>query len=155
MLLLFFYKKALSANLEDMKNNLTLAQNRFEPSRIADLQELDKRLRAGNTVLAGHIAPSPIFQALEELTMKTVRFTNFDYSLDGKTGEILVSLKGTAQGYRAVALQSDLFTKNKNLIDPVFSNLTLDEKGNVLFDLDFTVRPDFLNYRSMLKRETL
>src|SRR3989344_4568290 len=76
---LFFYKKALSANLEDMKNNLTLAQNRFEPSRIADLQELDKRLRAGNTVLAGHIAPSPIFQALEELTMKTVRFTNFDY----------------------------------------------------------------------------
>ena len=53
-------------------------------------------------------------------------------------------MSGLAIGYRSVALQSDLFAQNKNLIDPVFSNLTLDDKGNVLFDLEFSVDPSLL-----------
>src|SRR3989344_683420 len=38
----------------------------------------------------------------------------------------------------------------KNLIDPVFSNLTLDNSGNVLFDLEFSVEPSFINYKQTL-----
>jgi hypothetical protein len=53
-----------------------------------------------------------------------------------------------------VALQSDLFAQNKNLIDPVFSNLTLDDKGNVDFDLEFSVDPSFINYKKVLAAES-
>ena len=65
-------------------------------------------------------------------------------------------MSGQAIGYRSIALQSDLFTtrdEGKNFIDPVFSNLTLDAKGNVLFDLEFSVDPSFVDYKQMLSTE--
>lgn len=151
---LYFYKELTKNNIESMKENLKLAQSRFEPSKITELQTLDKRLKAAGEILAGHVAITPIFTALEKTTMKTVRFSTFSYSRGVERGEpIKVEMTGEAVGYRSVALQSDLFTKNKNFIDPVFSNLTLDQKGNVLFDLDFSVDPAFLDYRHTINPE--
>jgi len=148
---LYFYKESLVNNITKMEEQLDIAKNRFEPTKISQLQILDRRLRASNKVLAGHIAISPIFKVLSEITMKTIRYTKFSYEI-GTTSKdkILVKLTGQAIGYRSVALQSDLFTKNKNLIDPIFSNLALDDKGNVVFDLEFSVDPSFVDYKQML-----
>lgn len=152
---LYFYKGILTKNIAKMENDLNLAKNRFEPSKINQLQVLDKRLEASNTILSKHIAVSPIFQALQTLTMKTVRYTKFSYSLGTeKDPKIMVKMSGQAVGYRSIALQSDLFKKNKYLLDPVFSNLSLDEKGNVLFDLEFSVDPNFVDYKQMLLSES-
>ena len=60
-------------------------------------------------------------------------------------------MSGAAVGYRSIALQADLFSQNKNIIDPSFSNLSLDEKGNVLFDLEFGVDSSFVNYQQVEK----
>lgn len=150
---LYFYKGVVSKNIVSMENTLTLAQNRFEPSKIIELQVLDKRLRAASEILSKHIVTTPIFKVLEQVTMKTVRYTKFNYELTTeKNINIMVNIKmsGIAVGYRSIALQSDLFTKNKNLIDPIFSNLTLDNNGNVVFDLEFSVDPSFVNYKQML-----
>ncbi|MDO8659288.1 MAG: hypothetical protein Q7K54_01680 [Candidatus Parcubacteria bacterium] len=148
---LYFYKGILTKNIAQMENTLNLAKNRFEPSKIAELQVLDKRLRASSEILSHHIALTPVFQALQTLTMKTVRYTKFSYTLgESKNAKIVVKMNGLAIGYRSIALQSDLFAQNKNLIDPVFSNLTLDDKGNVLFDLEFSVDPSFVDYKQML-----
>jgi hypothetical protein len=134
-----------------MQNTLTLAQNRFEPSKITELQVLDKRLNASTEILANHLAISPIFTALENITMKTVRYTKFDYELGtDKNKTVDVKISGQAIGYRSVALQADLFAQEKSFINPVFSNLTLDNSGNVLFDLEFTVDPAFVNYKQSL-----
>ncbi|KKQ47452.1 MAG: hypothetical protein US65_C0010G0010 [Candidatus Yanofskybacteria bacterium GW2011_GWC2_37_9] len=150
-LALFFYKTVLTKNIAQMEKDLNLAKNRFEPSKIKELQVLDKRINSSNEILAHHIAVTPIFQALQLLTMKTVRYTKFDYSLeDGKDPKIIVKMSGQALGYSSIALQSDLFAKNKNLIDPVFSNLSLDDKGNILFDLEFLVDPSFVDYKQTL-----
>jgi len=152
---LYFYKGIVTKNIVDMENTLTLAGNRFEPSRITELQILDKRLRAASEILSKHIAITPIFNALENLTMKSVRYTKFSYVLGtDKNATIDVKISGQAIGYRSVALQSDLFAKNKNLIDPIFSNLTLDNSGRVLFDLEFSVDPSFVNYKQMLLTES-
>jgi hypothetical protein len=146
---LYFYKGILAKNIASMSNDLTLAKNRFEPSKINQLQVLDKRLRASDIILSNHITISPIFQALQALTMKTVRYTKFSYSF-GDNKKVNVKMSGQAVGYRSIALQSDLFAKNKYLLDPVFSNLSLDDKGNVLFDLEFLVDPSFIDYKQML-----
>lgn len=155
---LYFYKGILTQNITKMESDLNLAKNRFEPAKINQLQLLDKRLNASSEILSKHIAISPIFQALELLTMKTVRYTKFDYSFtdDKNPGGsiIIVSMSGQAVGYRSIALQADLFSKNKNLIDPVFSNLSLDDKGNVLFDLVFSVDASFVDYKQMLVGES-
>ena|SRR3989338_514600 len=148
---LYFYKKLTAKNIESMKENLKLAQNRFEPSKITELQTLDKRLRAGNEILSAHVAVTPIFTELGKITMKTVRFLAFSYTRgEERNAPVKVEMKGQAVGYRSVALQSDLFTKNKNFIDPIFSNLTLDQAGNVLFDLDFSIDPTFLDYKQTI-----
>jgi len=151
----YFYKGVLIKNIIKMENNLNLARNRFEPSKITELQILDKRLRASNEILSKHIAITPIFQALQSITMKTVRYTKFSYDLGAeKNAKITIKMSGLAIGYRSVALQSDLFTKNKNLIEPIFSNLALDNSGNVLFDLGFSVDPSFVDYKQMLLTES-
>ena len=150
---LYFYKGILTKNIASMQNDLELAKGRFEPAVITRLQVLDKRLRASNSILTNHISISPIFDALQSLTMKTVRYTKFSYSF-ADNNKINVKVSGQAIGYRSIALQSDLFSKNKSLIDPVFSNLSLDDKGNVLFDLDFSVDPSFVNYKQALLAES-
>lgn len=156
---LFLYKDALAKNITKLENNLNLAKSRFEPSKITQLQVLNKRLDASNDILSKHIAISPIFELLQETTIKTIRYTNFSYSVDTEnSGKILISMSGQSvgygsnSGYRGIALQSDILTANKNIIDPVFSNLSLDEKGHVLFDLEFSVDPDFVHYKQMLQR---
>ena len=148
---LYFYDGILKKNIVQMENDLNLAKNRFEPSKIIQLQVLDKRLNASEEILSKHVAISPIFEALQALTMKTVSYTSFSYSFDDtkKKGNIKVDMKGIAIGYKSVALQSDLFAKNKYLIDPVFSNLSLDDKGNVMFDLEFSVDPNFIDYKKI------
>jgi hypothetical protein len=148
---LYFYKGILVKKIASLQDTLNLAKNRFEPSKITELQNFDKRLISSSEILSKHITIIPIFNALEQLTMKSVRYTNFSYSI-GSEEKIVINIKmsGVAIGYRSIALQSDLFAKNKNLIDPVFSNLALDNSGNVLFDLDFSVDPSFVNYKQAL-----
>ncbi len=151
---LYFYKGVLAKSLQKKDADLVLAKNRFEPAKITQLQVLDKRLRASSEVLSKHIAISPIFEALQALTMKTVRYTKFSYDFtNDKAPKVAVKMSGQAVGYRSVALQSDLFAQNKYFIDPVFSNLSLDDKGNVLFDLEFTVDPVFIDYKQKLAGE--
>jgi hypothetical protein len=145
----YFYKDLLKKDITQMESDLSKAKNRFEPTMISKLKLLDRRLQASNKVLTKHIAISPIFNALQELTMKTVRYTKFTYDLG--VNKVNVKMSGQAVGYRSIALQADLFTKNKNLIDPSFSNLSLDDKGNVLFDLTFSVDPSFVDYKQVIK----
>lgn len=150
---LYFYKKSIDANIIKMEQDLNLAKSRFEPAKIIELQLLDKRLRASSEVLSKHVAMTPIFKALQAITMKTVRFTKFNSEYAGGGSKVSIKMSGIANGYRTVALQADLFTTEKNFIDPVFSNLTLDLKGNVLFDLNFSVDSSFVNYKQKLLTE--
>lgn len=156
---IYFAKESLVKAIKSKQETLDKARNRFEYSKIAELQLLDKRLRASTDILNKHISVVPIFSALEKVTMKTVRYTKFSYALSAdKSNKIDVKMSGIAIGYKEIALQSDLFTTNdivnKNFIDPVFSNLTLDVSGNVLFDLAFSVDPSFLNYKQTLLIES-
>ena len=132
-----------------------MAKNRFEPSKITELQVLSRRLDASEEILAKHIAVTPIFEALQAITMKTVRYTKFSYDFKGdQTRIVTIKMSGQAIGYRSVALQSDLFAQNRNLIDPIFFNLSLDDKGSVLFDLEFMVDPLLFDYKTTLEVES-
>ncbi len=150
---LFLYSNILTKNITAKKEQLDRANERFEINRINELKLLDKRLKAGGKVLDKHISISPIFEILQKITMKTVRYTKFAYEVTDK-GEINVKMNGQALGYRYIALQADLFSKEKNLIEPVFSNLSLDDKSNVNFDLTFAVDPSLVDYEQKLQRET-
>lgn len=151
---MYFYEETTKASVIDMQKNLAQAQDAFQESFLQELQLVDKRLTAARQVLENHVSVTSIFTALQSSTLKSVQFTKFVYSVDG-TGpgaSVLVKLSGKAQNYNALALQSDELTKNKYIRNPIFSNLTLDTQGNVLFDLTFSVDPKFVLYGEALTR---
>ncbi|MEI6281033.1 MAG: hypothetical protein WCP17_03495 [bacterium] len=156
---LYIYEGVLNSNIKKKDASLTLAEKDFELPQIAELQLLDKRLRASTEILSKHIVVTPIFKVLEEVTRKTIRYTKFSYELStDKTTKITIKMSGQARGYRDIALQADILSANdkasKNFIDPIFSNLTLDNGGNVLFDLEFLVEPSFVDYKQTLLTES-
>jgi len=155
---IYFYKNTLSKQVVVMQKNIELAKKRLEDARIDELYILDKRLAGANDILSKHISISPIFLALQDLTKKNVRYTKFSYDFNTeKSDKILVKLSGLTIGYRQIALQADIFAKDdrykKNIIDPVFSNLSLDDKGGVLFDLEFSVDRSFVDYKRVVLTE--
>lgn len=151
---LYFYKGIVAKSIVAKQADLKKAEGRFEVKTIKELKNLDRKLVASKEVLAGHIVVSPVFAELQKITMKTVSFTDFSYDLSEiQNKKVEIKLKGVAVGYRSVALQSDLFAKNKNFIDPLFSGLVLDDKGTVSFDVTFFVDPSFVDYKQSLKTE--
>lgn len=149
----YFYRESVKTNITEFKKSLALAKNQFEPSLITKLQILDKRLNAATTILDQHVAVSPIFELLQDSTLPTVRFSDFTYDIDSTTNLVNVEMKGEAKGYNFIALQADLFNENKFIKNPIFSDLVLDQNGNVDFNLTFSVDKSLVSYESFLDRE--
>ena len=149
----YFYRESVKTNIEEYKRSLAVAKNQFEPSLITELQILDKRLNAATTILDKHIAVSPIFVLLEEVTLPTVRYSDFSYEVDTTTNLVNVTMKGEAKGYNFIALQADLFDDNKFIKNPIFSDFVLDQAGNIDFNLTFSVDRSLVSYESFLDRE--
>ncbi len=149
----YFYRESVKTNIDEYKRSLAIAKNQFEPSLITELQILDKRLNAATTILDQHVAVSPIFVLLQDSTLPTVRYSDFTYDIDSKTNLVNVEMKGEAKGYNFIALQADLFNDNKFIKNPIFSDLVLDQNGNVDFNLTFSVDKSLISYESFLDRE--
>jgi hypothetical protein len=148
----YFYKVLLTKRIADMGVQLARAKDAFEPSLISDLETLDKRINSSKEILSNHILVSPIFKALEEMTLRSIRFSKFSYTYNAGDKAVGVKISGQAKDYNAIAAQSDILGENKYIKNPVFSNLNLDTKGNVSFDLFFTVDPSFVKYEDALSR---
>lgn len=151
----YLYKSSLTSQVAELSASLARARAAFEPSLVETLQTLDKRLNASKEVLSSHATVSPIFRSLEDLTLKSVRFTKFAYEIDPDTKLISVKMSGTARSYTSIALESDMLGRNKYFRDVVFSNLQLDAAGNVGFDLAFAVDPAYLNYSNMIGTQSV
>ena len=149
----FMYKYVISQNIDSAGKYLSDRKEALEPATINDLVRTDRRLRSANALLSGHILATPVFNLLEELTLKTVRFNKFEYIADNVKGASL-KLSGEAKSYGSVALQADLLNGEKRFIkNAVFSNLNLDDKGNVTFDAIISFDQDLISYKKALSRD--
>ena len=110
-------------------------------------------MAASKEVLANHVVVSPVFEALQAETLKSISFTKFAYVYEPLKKTVDVKMSGKATGYDAIALQSDELVKNKYIKDPVFSNLNVDDKGRVVFDLQFSVDASYVNFDDVLARD--
>lgn len=150
----YFYKTYLTKQATELEKSLVTARASFEPKLVSDLSRLDKRINTGNELLSMHVTVSPIFELFQDITIKTIRFTKFSYAYLNDAGTAVnVKMSGLstpAGGYTAIANQSDLLNKNKYIKNAVFSNLTLDDKGNITFDLTFSVDPTFVLYSKLV-----
>lgn len=149
----YFYKNSVSIKIDEYKISLIRAKDQFEPGAIKELQVLDKRLKAATVILNQHVAVSPIFELLQKITLPTVRYSDFSYSIDETTKIVDISMKGEAKDYNFIALQADLFSENKFIKNPIFSDFVLDQSSNIDFNLTFSVDKSLISYESFLDRE--
>ncbi len=144
----FGYNLFLTSNIAQMGNDLTTARASLDPDVINQISRLNSRIISTQTLLSKHIVLSPLFAFLETSTLKSVRWTNFNYGMT-KDGLQLI-MQGQALGYSALALQSDTFNKSKYIKSPLFSNLTLDDKGNVTFAFTAILDSSIVSYKTFL-----
>ncbi len=147
----FLYEKKLSNDIQSASDSLKRAQGAFEIPTIENLKLLGRRIEMSKNLVQRHTVVSPVFELLQNETLKSVRFNKFEYSNDLK-GVVKVDLDGEAKNYETLALQSSEFAKNKNIKGNVFSNINLDEKGNVIFKVEITLDPTVISYRDQLLR---
>lgn len=141
----FLYQQFLLQDIDRKRGSLDRARAAFEPALIEEIGRLDVRMKSAGEILGNHKALSVFFDLLETNTLVSLQFQNLGYKVD-EAGRISVSMSGVASSFSSVALQSDIFGKNKFIREPIFSNLNLDNKGNVVFDFSAFIDPRLLSY---------
>jgi len=149
----FGYKFYLRYSIDKMKGELEIARIDVEPDTVAELVRINNRIHSTKDLIAGHFVLSPFFEFLEASTATTVRFTDIDY-LTSEEGGIQVTLAGEANNYGALALQADIFKDSPYLTNQLFSDLKLDDQGNVLFTFNARVSSELLSYRRKVEQLT-
>lgn len=146
---IFLYRGFLVREIRASDTQLVAARKSFEPEFVDAARRLNARLEAATQTLLRHTAPSLLFALLERRTLEQVRFHNFSFEAKDEKSFSL-SLSGEAKSFNAVALQSDVFGEEKRFTSPVFSNFTLNDRGNVLFQFKTTVDPALVAYREIV-----
>lgn len=124
----------------------------FEENFLKELEDLDFKLKAANSLLDEHVALTPFLSSLENETLVAIRYNSMSIGED--EGQYLVKLNGEALSYEAIALQSDAFANNPVYQNPVFSALELKDTGRVGFSLDFILNPEAISYRKAISGNT-
>jgi hypothetical protein len=142
----YLYKVVIQKKIVAEGVQLEKVKKAFDPNLIADIKRLDHRITTSKTVLENHIVVMPVFDLLEALTLKTVRFTSFDYQ-STKGGSPTIRLNGEAKSYASVALLSDSFGEDERIKNPVFSGLALNDAGGVKFTFQASLDPAMISFK--------
>lgn len=141
----FFWQNLITKDIETKKATLERARDAFEPDLIKKIIRLDSRIENGKVLLASHISVTRLFDALSTITLRGVRFRDFSFSYLAKD-KIEVSMKGQAQSFAAVAIQSDFFNQQKYLKNTLIGDLSLEPTGTIGFSVNTTIDPELVSY---------
>jgi hypothetical protein len=154
---LFFYKQNVKSNLADRKQELKQARSGFDPALINELDQLDTRISTTEKLLESHTAITPVFPIIESVTLTSVSFSSMKIahkqtsdqdspSGNSESGNFTVSLGGIGPGYPTVALQSSELADHDKIRNPILSDFSLNNEGNVEFSVQFTIPKEELLY---------
>ena len=142
---LFLYQQLLDSSIDRKAETLERARAAFEPALIEELVRLDTRIESAERILDTHIAPSAMFDTLEALTLRSVQFTDFNFTRISNE-RMSISMSGIAGDFNDIALQADIFGKNKIIKEPKFSDLNLDQAGRAVFKVTAFIDPTLINF---------
>lgn len=139
-------------------NQTKITQNKkgviSDTSEVENLVSLSSRINVATMLLSKHVSISPVFDFLQQGTLKSVRFKNFSFSSNGKNDSgvstVSIQLSGQARDWETVASQADEFGKPewRNVVSaPKLSNLSLGADGSVSFTFSANISPAALAYK--------
>lgn len=155
----YLYQQRLEIQKKDLESSIATARDGIGTDFVADMKRLDARISGVEDLIKSHVVVTPLFKDLESHTLRSVQYKDFSYTyvFDEKTrtAQVKVDLSGVARSYAAIALQSDAFSESTLIKNPVFSNLTLEDKTKAInFKLAFTVDAVALSYQTFIDSTT-
>lgn len=148
-------KTAMINQINEDKAVIEKNKSEFETGTIESILRLDSRIKVAQSLLDKHVAVSPIFNFLEQRTLRSVRFKNFKFYSSGKGTDgkdvVKVEMSGQAKDFKTIALQANEFGKAeyRDVIREVnFSDLNLTQDGLVSFSFSAYVVPSFISYKN-------
>lgn len=135
----------LKKNIEEYQKQVAAVEAEFQQATITELTRVSNRLEVAGRILQTHISASAIFELLGQQTVETVRFIDFSYAF-GQQDAVTLTMRGEGASYNSVALQSDIISTNRNFQEPIFSGLSLNDKGRVTFNFSAKLKPEFVSY---------
>lgn len=142
----YYYHSDISTRVDDLVRTLDERRQAFALEELDELAAFDAKLQAVDSLIDDHVAFSNFLTYLEEKTVRSVGFT--DYELSGNPGgSYTLSLSARARDYASFALQSEIFREHPSLSQFEYQDIGLDEEsGDALFTIDMVIRPDMLEY---------
>jgi hypothetical protein len=134
---IYAFQQYTNGQIVAKQQSLALQREAFQPATIEELSRLDTRIDVGESLLSAHLSTSKLFDELEKLTLSSVRYSSFDYSI--APGHAILSMSGEAASFNAVAEQSEAFAKSTIITDPIFSNVNVGPKGTITFNFTAVV----------------
>lgn len=146
----YTYKFILAKNITNLQSSLAKASDAFEEDFIGEVNRFNTRIETSKDLLGKHVSASAIFGLLAKHTLVTVSYNDFSY-LYSSDGTVKIILRGVAQSYASIALQSEEFGKqNQYIKSPIFSDLTPDQNGNISFTLTMLLDKNLISYQKTL-----
>ena len=148
----WLWQKSLVAQIQKDKEALVAAKESYQKDTIDPLIRLDDRINESKTLLASHLAVSPVFTMLEQNVLRNIRLKNlkFTFTSDSK---IKLDLIGTASNYDALSRQSDALgseTLRKFISNPVVSDFSPTLDGSIAFNFTASINPRLISYENTL-----
>ena len=145
----FAHSFILDRRIASAKEEVVTKEREFDYEAVENIVRVDNQLKSAVILLKNHTAVSNIFNVLEENTISNLRFNSFDFAYISPT-RIVLTMKGQARTFGAVARQAEFFSTSSStrpyFKDPIFSDLDLDESGNVRFTFLTSIDPALIAY---------
>ena len=149
---LYGYREYLINTIVAKEADITRIKEAINPDLVDSLSGTARLLKNAGTLLNGHIAFSEFLKFLEGGTLQTLRFDDLRFG-DPQGKELLLTMTGEARDYASIALQADVFEHEKNVINPVFSNFVLTQKGTIKFEVKATLNKNIVSYRNKIHKD--
>ncbi len=155
----FVAKGVLMGIQRQHQTDLAENEKRFNVPLIEDLKKANAKIDFAKQLIQNHSAVSEALNIVAALTAEKVFFTEFVLVAPAKSGadtSYKISMKGIADGFNSIAFQSDVFGSsskygtNKVVKNPILSDLTTDESGNVRFNFTGEIIPADISYEKVL-----
>ncbi|MEK7642238.1 MAG: hypothetical protein AAB392_00365 [Patescibacteria group bacterium] len=142
---LIAYKQIIKGSIVELRSELALAESTVDTESIDKMFAFSKKLTAAKGVVMRHRVVSNFLRLLEENTLQSVSFREFNYQFMPE-GDINIILNGQAGGYSSLASQEGILSKIKDIKSVNFSELSLTEGGLVSFKLSILIDPSSAIY---------
>lgn len=130
--LVFGYEFYLKNQKEQKAQELEVFRESVEPQVVEELARLSQRLVIAQELISAHVAPSAIFSMLERDTVQGVSFSDFESKI-GPSGDVELSMSGTAGDFNKLAYQAVVFRDNPYLRNQIFADISVGDGDGITF----------------------